>query len=109
MGIMNAMMGKTKMESFEEFEKEIEEQFKKYKGVSEMKREKIEKRMRKKMRRFFKELYKLGVEVELEKKDGKGLIIKKDLDKIPFERLFKVYVVKTIKEINKKIKEDGKK
>ena len=107
---MDAMMGKTKLESFEDFEKMMAEKVGKYKEENDpKKKEDTERKLKKRIHKFFKGLKKLGVEVELEGKDGKGDIsIWDNMKDVKIERLFGHYVIDTIKEINKEVERRNK-
>ena len=106
MGMLDMILtGKSRMEAWEGMEetfKEMIERIEKEKDVK--KRISLEKNARKRLGKFFKNLYKEGVEVELDKEDGKGIIIcEKDFERIELKRIYREYVIRTLKEINKEI------
>lgn len=104
MGMIDTLMGRTQIDVLEEKEKKIYEEIKNLNILEGKIREKAEKRLYKNAYKFFKQLYKLGVEVELSKEEG-GKIIKtmEDIKNIPLLRLYQEYIVKTLQEVNKEI------
>jgi hypothetical protein len=111
MGKLNdLLMGKSKVESFEDFEELIKKRIERYKKEGDLnKKKRVERKLRLRIFKFFKGLNRLGIEVYLEGKDGKGLISKEDvLERIDLERIYKVYIIKTIGEIKDEIKKRSK-
>lgn len=99
------LMGKSQIDGLNDIREETLKEIEKIEKIeNQKKKNKLEEKLRKKLERFFNRLYKLGVEVYLDKKSGGNMIKnKKDFENIGLKEIYDKYVMKTLEEINKEI------